>query len=102
MTRKCGKLRLICIDEIEATGADTFGVLENNVTFHISDDSPYKYETFYNDAGMLEKSTLPRPFGGVNIFFFGDFWQLNPTGQTAVMSNPFAQKYWKTPLPIAS
>ena len=27
-------------------------------------------------------------FGGVNILCFGDFWQLDPTGDTSFMSNP--------------
>ena len=27
-------------------------------------------------------------FGGVNLIMSGDFWQLNPTGDTAIMSNP--------------
>ena len=43
MTVKCGKLRFLFIDEIEATGADTIGALEAHVTFHISSRSLYKY-----------------------------------------------------------
>ena len=35
---------------------------------------------------------MVRTFGGVNTFFLGDFWQLRPTGQVALMSNPYAQK----------
>ena len=27
-------------------------------------------------------------FGGVNLVMSGDLWQLNPTGDTAIMSNP--------------
>ena len=38
------------------------------------------------------KALLPRPFGGVNVFFLGDFWQLRPTGQLAIMSNPYGTK----------
>eukprot|EP00973_Karenia_brevis_P062281 8662544-Karenia_brevis.AAC.1 len=29
-----------------------------------------------------------RAFAGVNILFFGDFWQLHPTGSVSFMSNP--------------
>ena len=35
-------------------------------------------------------SDLPRAWGGVNVMFIGDWWQLHPTGGIAVMSNPFA------------
>eukprot|EP00973_Karenia_brevis_P012266 1664951-Karenia_brevis.AAC.1 len=35
MTTRCGALRFIFIDEVEATGAETIGQLEHNVRFHI-------------------------------------------------------------------
>ena len=35
---------------------------------------------------------IRRPFGGINVCFFGDFWQLAPTGQIALMSNITSQK----------
>ena len=92
MTIKCGKLRFLFIDEIEATGADIIGALEGHVTFHISSQSPFKYSWEMNDEGALKKSHLPRCFGGVNVIFLGDFWQLNPTGQIALMSNPYNDK----------
>ena len=92
MTTKCGKLRFACIDEIEATGADTIGSLESHICFHISSKSPYKYPCCYDETGKLMKKCLPRPFGGVNCLFFGDIWQLSPTGQIAIMSNPYGAK----------
>ena len=92
MTIKCGKLRFVCIDEIEATGAETIGALEAHISFHISSKSPYKYECFYDETGKLNIDHLPRPFGGVNVLFLGDFWQLNPHGQIAIMSNPYGEK----------
>ena len=82
LTMKCGALRWLWIDEIEATGADIIGQLEHNVRFHVSSKNKFKYDT----AGMI------RVFGGVNTMFMGDFWQLRPTGQIALMSNPFATK----------
>ena len=51
MTIKCGKLRFLFIDEIEATGADIIGALEGHVTFHISSQSPFKYSWEINDEG---------------------------------------------------
>ena len=92
MTIKCGKLRFLFIDEIEATGADIIGELEGHVTFHISSQSPFKYSWEINNQGTLKKSHLPRCFDGVNVIFLGDFWQLNPTGQIAIMSNPYGEK----------
>ena len=80
---QCGALRWIFIDEIEAVGADTIGDLEHNVRFHIHSRSLWKYDP---------TTDLPRVFGGVNIMFLGDFWQLRPTGQISLMSSPFAQK----------
>ena len=79
--KQCGALRWLWIDEVEATGADTIGDLEHNIRFHISAKSLLKYDSAKN----------VRVFGGVNVFM-GDFWQLRPTGQIALMSSPFAQK----------
>ena len=64
-------------------GAETTGDLEETVRFHIHSKNPWKYDP---------KSGQPRVFGGVNTVFLGDFWQLRPTGQIALMSSPFAQK----------
>ena len=79
MCTKTRALRWIFLDEIEATGTEVTGQLEQNVRFHVPAKSPFKY-----------KDKQIRPFGGVNICCLGDFWQLRPTGQIALMSNPFA------------
>ena len=81
MSIKCGALRWLFFGEVEATGAETFGLLEQNVRFHISSKSKYK-----------RTHNVGRAFGGVNTIFLGDFWQLRPTGQIPLMSNPFAAK----------
>ena len=92
MTTKCGKLRFLFVDEIEATGSDIIGALEAHICFHISSQSVYKYAWTMNEAKQYVKALLPRCFGGVNVIFLGDFWQLNPTGQIALMSNPYSDK----------
>ena len=81
MTERCGALRWQWIDEVEALGAETMGELEENIRTSISSKSPWKYNAHKQ----------VRPFGGVNTGLLGDFWQLRPTGQVAIMSNPFAQ-----------
>jgi hypothetical protein len=79
---KCGALRFLFIDEVEATGTEVIGQLDYNVKFHVSSSNAFKYDG----------NKRLRPFGGVNVFFLGDFWQLRPTGQIAIMSDPFAEK----------
>ena len=78
---KCASLRFLLIDEIEATGAEVLADLESAVQAHGN-------KIFRRDENML----LPKPWGGVNVFMFGDFWQLPPVGQIPIMSNPFQEK----------
>jgi hypothetical protein len=77
---KCNCLRFLFIDEVEASGLNLISQVE---------------EATRKNAGRLFKKSLKqngeedvRVFGGLNVFFLGDFWQLPPTGQIAVMSNP--------------
>ena len=37
----------------------------------------------------MEAAFKHRYCGGVNLIFFGDWWQLPPVGDVAIMSNPF-------------
>ena len=57
------------------------------MAFYISRNNVYKFRQHADKQNLL-----PRPFGGVNVISLGDFWQLRPTGQIAIMSNPFGQK----------
>ena len=82
MSIKANATRFLFIDEIEATGADTIGSLEHNVVGHMSSKNEFKYKP--------DKDW--RPFGGMNVCFLGDFWQLNPTGQIALMSDVTSEK----------
>ena len=92
MNTKCGDLRFVFVDEIEATGADILGELDNHVRHHMSNASPFKFDWITDEMGRHVKAAAPRSFGGANVIFLGDFWQLSPTGQIAIMSDPYAEK----------
>ncbi len=79
MAVKTSCLRFLFIDEIEASGCQLLNDLEERVSRN--HNSRYKYSV---------GSTYPRPFAGINVLLFGDFWQLAPVGQVVVMQNPFA------------
>ena len=81
---KCGALRFLFIDEVEAVGAELLGQLEHNVRAHISSQNSFKYAD--------KEQRYPRFFGGVNVVLLGDFWQLRPPGQIAIMSDPTSRK----------
>ena len=83
LTIQCNATRFLFIDEIEATGADTVGSLEYNIMRHISPKNIWRYR---------EDGKSRRIFGGLNVCMFGDFWQLSPTGQIAIMGDPTASK----------
>ena len=76
-------MRFLFIDEIEAAGAELLGSMEHNVMSRVSLKSPWRYKA--------DGKTV-RPFGGVNVLYLGDFWQLAPTGQLALMSDVTAPK----------
>ena len=82
MTVQCNAARFLFIDEIEATGADTLGAMEEKILHHTSLKAPWRYKD----------KDFPRLFGGMNVCFFGDFWQLSPTGQISIMSDVTAPK----------
>ena len=81
---KCNCLRYLFIDEVEASGVNLISQVED--------------ATRRNAGGLFKVNFMsngdqePRVFGGLNIFLLGDFWQLPPTGQIAIMSNPYSGK----------
>ena len=89
---KMSVLRYIFIDEIEAAGAELIGHAEEETLQHTRRPDVYRYP---QNADAAMSKTMPRPWGGVNVMLIGDWWQLHPTGSTAIMSNPLANITFK-------
>jgi len=83
---KMNVLRFIFVDEIEAAGADLIGKVEEEVRLHTRRDKfRFPEPSEYEEDVRLH---MPRGWGGVNVVFIGDWWQLHPTGGIAFMANP--------------
>ena len=78
MSTKCKCLRFVIIDEISMVSAEMLGAVESILKKVMRVRSGYKRRS--------DGST--RAFGGLNVLFFGDWWQLPPVGGTALFSNP--------------
>ena len=86
LNNKCASLRWLLIDEIEAAGCELLTDLNDNMVLHTPDAAPYK-----RPGKARNTCALPWPYAGVNTLFIGDFWQIPPVGQVAVMGNPFSK-----------
>ena len=75
---KCQCLRFILIDEISMVSAELLAALERSVAEVVRIRGGYK----------IRIDGSHRAFGGVNVIFFGDWWQLRPVGGTALFSHP--------------
>ena len=78
---KMSLLKFVVIDEVEAAGLGRFNQIHSKVVQTSS--RPAEFRKINAD-----EKELTRMFGGVNLIMSGDLWQLNPTGDTAIMSNP--------------
>ncbi|CAE8629629.1 unnamed protein product, partial [Polarella glacialis] len=87
MWSKLQRLRWLFCDEVEAVSAELLAALEANVT-----DAFRKEGTYAVRTGPARADRTKRPFGGLNVGFFGDLWQLPPVAGTPVFHNPFAAK----------
>ena len=92
---KCQSLRFIIIDEISMVSAELLGCLENVVRKAVRQRGTYKLRR--KRAGMAE-AERERVFGGVNMVFLGDWWQLRPPGQTALFCGATKQIGWTAEL----
>ena len=72
------------MDEVEAAGVTLFGKLEDSLRLNVPRTG--------SAQAIQRKQHCDRrrelAFAGVNVLCFGDFWQLDPTGDTSFMSNP--------------
>ena len=79
------ELRFLLLDEVEAAGSGLLGRLEDNLRLQVP-------STNVASEGLRVRQHRDRgrrdAFAGVNALCFGDFWQLDPTGDVAIMSNP--------------
>ena len=73
-------LRWILMDEGSTTSAEVFGIIESNVTRSTRTTGTWKVRTNTDDI---------RPFGGCNLLFFVDWWQLPPVKSTDLKSTPY-------------
>ena len=78
-------LRFLLIDEIEAAGVEIIGQIESKIRTNVPVSSTVHQAMQHTQHPDRERG---QPFAGVNVLFFGDFWQLDPTGATSFMSNP--------------
>ena len=74
-------LRCVIIDEVEAAGLHLLNKV--NAKLQESSSRAICYRKARGDANAIN-----RFYGGVNLLMSGDFWQLHPTGDTAIMTNP--------------
>ena len=78
MLTKCERMRFCIIDEIENLGARTLSDLEQH-TFNGANSRLYKWRR------GVAPALSHRYFGGLHMLMFGDFWQLPPVGEVAII-----------------
>ena len=75
---RCQSLRFILVDEISMVSAQLLGQLEILVSKVTRRRKLFK----------RRPDGTSRPFGGINVLLFGDWWQLKPVGGTALFADP--------------
>ena len=74
-------LRWLIIDECSTLSPSLLSTLESFLRQKACLQHPYAFR----DAARRKD---PRPFGGINLAFAGDLWQLPPVRDTAIFANP--------------
>ena len=76
---RCERLRLIFIDEVSTASADDLSVIGDTV----------RRFTRQQHSWALRSDTVERRWGGVNLVYCGDVWQVRPVCARAIIDNPF-------------
>ena len=87
MYTKCESLQFILIDEGSSASCEVLARLESNVR-QATREAPETYKIRPASQGGKPEE---RSYGGKNLLFFVDWWQLEPVLQTEIFRNPFAQ-----------
>ena len=74
-------VRWLIIDECSTLSPYLLSTLESFLRNKACVRHPYCYRN-------LKRRQDPRPFGGINIIFSGDLWQLPPVQELAIFANP--------------
>ena len=77
---KCQCLRFILLDEISMMSAELLGALQRVVQKVVKSRTLWKKRA-------IDKTVMA--FGGINVLFFGDWWQLKPVAGTSLFQSPF-------------
>ena len=74
-------MRWLIIDECSTLSPYLLSTLESFLRSKACVRHPYCYRN-------AKRQKDPRPFGGINMIFSGDLWQLPPVQETAIFANP--------------
>ena len=76
-------IRWLVLDETSCIAAELLGLL----------DVYLRRACARHPYAKRSDGSRKRPFGGINMIFAGDLWQLPPVRATAIFSNPCVQGY---------
>ena len=77
-------LRWLVIDECSTLSPSLLSILESFLREKACVRHPYAFRVWRRGGAGKD----PRPFGGINVIFAGDLWQLPPVQETAIFANP--------------
>ena len=77
----CISMRWVIIDEISTLALALGGTLESFLRTKACVRHPYAYRD-------SKRKRQPRPFGGLNVAFCGDLWQLPAVRESPIFSHP--------------
>ena len=75
---RCVGMRWLIIDEMSTLSAPLMGLLDS-----------YLRRACARHPHAKRPDGSIRPFGGLNVIFLGDFWQLTPVRSLSLSSNPY-------------